>query len=211
MGVFQVFGRIASAALMASVLNGCVGTNTLVSKAAAESVQPDTKLVRIAGKEITLGRAAGYCFNDRQSRFTSTGAFVVMGPCDVEDEDSLAKGLVLVNVLAEGGVKDAIQAHTLEQYFRSEAGRKALSRRGKADSIEVLGTMQEKGIIYVHTKDTDGPVIPDTTADQWRLFFVVKDRLVSVAVINFTDDLMPDGVVFAQMEEIAKRIQRLNP
>ena len=40
-------------------------------------------------------------------------------------------------------MKDAIQAKTLEDYFQSEAGRAALSRKGKAERLNVLGTMQE--------------------------------------------------------------------
>jgi hypothetical protein len=76
--------------------------------------------------------------------------------------------------------------------------------------VDVLGTMDEDGIYFVHTRDNDGPLIPDASNEQWRVFFVVKDRLVSVAVLNFTDNLMPVGIVFGQMEEIARAIAKLN-
>lgn len=105
---------------------------------------------------------------------------------------------------------DAIEARDLEAYFQSDAGRAALSRKGKADNLTVLGTMFDNGIYYVHTQDGDGPIIPDTTDDQWRVFMVVADRLVSVSVVNFIDDKMSDGLVFAHMESIARRIKALN-
>lgn len=202
---------VVVASVLMGLLNACVGASDLLSQASAQGSQPDTKVVKVAGVGVTLGRAAGYCFNDAQSRFSTSGAFVIMGPCDPKDLNSSAKGLAIVNVLAESGVKDAIKAHTLEDYFQSDAGRAALSRKGKAKNLQVLGTMQDKGIVYVHTRDGDGPIIPDTTNEQWRVFFVVNDRLVSVSVINFVDNLMPDGIVFAQMEEIAFRIKALNP
>ena len=59
-------------------------------------------------------------------------------------------------------------------------------------------------------RDAAGPVIPDTSDEIWRTFLSVQDRLVSVSIINFTDAPMPDGLIFAQMEEIAKRIKALN-
>lgn len=203
--------RATVAALSLVVLGGCDGLGALsTATASAAEVDVDKKIVTVAGQDVILGRAAQYCFNDRQSRVTSSGAFVVMAPCDPEDEGSEAKGLVLVNVLADDGIMKAIADHDLEAYFQSDTGRSALSRTGTPEKVTVLGTMEDDGIYYVHTLDGDGPVIPDTTADQWRVFFVAADRLVSVTVVNFVDDKMTDGLVFAHMEAIAQRIKSLN-
>jgi hypothetical protein len=201
--------QFSAASVAALVLSGCVGTGQQITASAAE-VDADTKIVSVAGQQVTLGRAANYCFNDRQSKVATSGAFVVMAPCDPENEGSTAKGLILVNVLAERGIMDAIEARDLETYFQSDAGRAALSRKGDASRLTVLGTMSDDGIYYVHTQDSDGPIIPDTTDDQWRVFMVVADRLVSVSVVNFLDDQMEDGLVFAHMESIARRIKALN-
>ena len=76
------------------LMSGCVATNAFAPTASAAEVQADTKVVKVVGQDVVLGRAAGYCFNDRQSRFTSSGAFVVMGPCDPTDEGSTATGMV---------------------------------------------------------------------------------------------------------------------
>lgn len=201
--------RVAALSAGALMLCGCVGTGEQITASAAE-FDADTKVVTVAGQKVTLGRAANYCFNDRQSKIATSGAFVVMAPCDPEDEGSTAKGLILVNVLAERDIMDAIEAQDLEAYFQSETGRAALSRKGKAENLTVLGTMYDDGVYYVHAQDADGPIIPDTTDDQWRVFMVVADRLVSVSVVNFLDDRMADGLVFAHMESIARRIKSLN-
>lgn len=203
--------RIAAVSVFALGLSGCIEASDLtpVSASAAE-VNADTKVVNVNGAAVTLGRTDGYCFNDRQSKITTTGAFVVLAPCDPLDENSTAKGLILINVLDEKGIKAAINSRGLEAYFQSDKGRGALSRKGKAGNVTVLGTMEDNGLYYVHTRDADGPVIPDTTDDQWRVFFVVADRLVSVSVVNFVDDQMTDGLVFAYAEAVAKRIRSLN-
>jgi hypothetical protein len=204
-----VLTRLITASVLSLFISGCVGTGEQVTASAA-GIEADTKTVTVAGQSVVLGRAANYCFNDKQSRLTISGAFVVMVPCDPFDEGSTAKGLILVNVLAEQGIMDAIKSRDLEAYFQSDAGRAALSRKGNADNLTVLGTMHEDSIYYVHTQDADGPIIPDTTDDQWRVFMVVADRLVSVSVVNFLDDKMSEGMVFAHMESIARRIKSLN-
>lgn len=207
----SVLGRPVIALFAALALSGCLGSDNLTATPAfASGADASTKVVTVAGQKVVLGQGSGYCFNEKQSRLAPSGAFVVMAPCDASDEGSTAKGLILVNVLAEEGIQTAIEARDLEAYFQSAEGRAALSRKGNPSSLTVLGTMVEDGIYYVHTRDEDGPVIPDTTADQWRMFLVAADRLVSVTVVNFLDDQMPDGLVFAHMEEIARRIQSLN-
>ncbi|MCO4825485.1 MAG: hypothetical protein KC451_11590 [Amylibacter sp.] len=203
--------RIAAVSVFALGLSGCIEASDLTPVSASKAdVIADTKIVNVNGTAVTLGRTDGYCFNDQQSKITTTGAFVVLAPCDPLDEGSTAKGLILINVLDKDGIMAAIKSHDLEGYFQSDKGRAALSRRGNADKVTVLGTMEDDGIYYVHTRDADGPVIPDTTDDQWRVFFVVADRLVSVSVVNFIDDQMTDGLVFGYAEAVAKRIRSLN-
>lgn len=170
----------------------------------------DTKTVTVRGKQVTLGSAAGYCINDSRSRYTASGAFVVMAPCKPGARDATARGLVLVNVLASQALQDAVKAEQLDAFFKSKDGRAALSARGRSSDIEVLGTMENDGVFVIHARDAAGPVIPDTSEDIWRTFLSVHDRLVSVSIVNFTDAPMSDGVIFAQMEEIAQRIQALN-
>jgi hypothetical protein len=187
-----------------------VAITAVFAQGAAAQSQRDTIVVTVAGQKVKLGTAAGYCINEKQSRFSASGASILMASCKPDSKTSTAKGLVLVNVLADKGIKEAVQGHDLEEYFQSSAGRAALSRKGNADQVNVLGTMEENGIYYVHSKDSGGPLIPDTTDEQWRVFFVVAERLISVSIINFVDSRMPDGIVFAQLDEIAQRIKTLN-
>lgn len=169
-----------------------------------------TKTVAVGGQTVVLGDAGGYCIKSDRSRYTSSGAFLVMAPCDPTAPGNTARGLVLVNVLASKALQDAVKAEQMESFFKSDSGKAALSAHGRSEDIEILGTMEEDGIFVVHARDATGAVIPDTSDEIWRTFLVVSERLVSVSVINFTDAPMVDGLIFAQLEAIAQRIQDLN-
>ena len=202
--------RGAELIIAATLLTGCLELPVQVSRDGADDAEPNAKTVSVSGQDVTLGDAAGYCINDRQSRYTAAGAFVVMAPCSDSDEAMPTRGLVLINVLASQPLQDALKTDKMDAFFRSDEGRMALSAKGKASDVEILGTMGSKGSYVVHSRDAAGPVIPDTSDEQWRLFMVVADRLVSISMVNFTDAPMPDGEIFTQLEGIARAIRALN-
>lgn len=197
--------RLALGLVALMALGGCVEPLAMVSKSEVGGSGGVHK-VNVGGQALMIGTVAGFCVNDDQSRDTGDGAFVVMGPCG---EDG-GKGLIVVNVLGRDTVTETMGVDTLDSFFKSAAGRAALSSRGDAKGVEILGTMQEGGVYFVHSRDAVGPVIPDTKDDQWRAFFVVAERLVSLSQINFTDDPVPDGLIFAQLEQVARHIRDLN-
>ncbi|MEM6619990.1 MAG: hypothetical protein AAF631_11910 [Pseudomonadota bacterium] len=202
------FGKWTAVAL--SLVAACTPVADLVSQNDTPDATPGTRVVTVSGQDVIVGDAAGYCINDRQSRDTSNGAFVVMGPCDTDAEVRTARGLVLVNVLADAEMTRAVRDETLEGFFKSAAGRRALSAHGDGGQVRILGTMENNAAFYVHSLDEAGPVIPDTSPEQWRAFLVAGDRLVSISVVNFTDAPMSDGMIFTQLETIARAIRRLN-
>lgn len=191
-------------------LVACTPVPVQVSRNAPDGGSDDAKEVIVDGQKVIVTGAAGYCINARQSRYTQSGAFVVLAPCDNPAGPPPPKGLVIVNVSAAQALQDALDSDTMDGFFQSEEGLRALSARGRAEDVEILGTMVEDGMYVVHSRDASGPVIPDTSAEQWRMFLNVRDRLVSVSVINFTDAPMTDGQVFILMEAIATAIRARN-
>lgn len=194
---------------LAVTLAGCMEAPVQVTRDAVPDPSTGTKTVSVAGQKVVIGPAAGYCISDRQSKDTRAGAFVVMAPCPGPDAGA-AKGLVLINVLAAKALQDALEADEMDAFFKSEEGRSALSSKGRGEDMEILGTMGDKGAYIVHSRDRTGPVIPDTSDEQWRMFFVVAERLVSISIVNFTDAPLSDGEIFARMKKIAARIRQLN-
>ncbi len=200
---------IASVSLLG--LSGCVGADGLL----LQSKPKDTTTIRVNGSQVVIGGTSGYCVNSRQNRHSNAGTIVILGPCSPGDSATgqgspAHKGLLIASISADEKLAKAANSKTLSAYFRTKEGLKSLSRSGESATVEILGSLSKKGVYYVHTRDNAGPLIPDTTAEQWRGFFVVSDRMVSVSLLNFVDNTIPDRIVFAQLEEFAARIKSLN-
>jgi len=185
-------------------LGGCVAAEVLpFNKKPVE-----TTIVFVNAARIVIGGPAGFCVNNRQSRTTDAGAFVVLGPC-VPKQASIA-GLLVANISPDAGFGKISETAKLEGFFKSETGRKSLSDSDTAESVEILDLKSGNGVFYIHSRDSSDPLLPDTINEKWRGFFPVSDRMVSISLINFTDNPIPQSVVFQQLEEFSARILQLN-
>lgn len=209
MGKFNRICTAIGASCALFLLSGCVAQPQQVGGDRASNPKA-FQTVTVSGQNVVVGGAAGYCLNNQRSRNTADGAFLVLAPCAGDASDTTPMGLVLINVSASEALQEALKTDEMDEFFRSTEGRTALSANGKSADVEILGTMENDASYVVHSRDAAGPIIPDTSEDQWRMFFIVAERLVSISVINFTDAPMPDGEIFRQMEEIANRIRSLN-
>ncbi len=175
----------------------------------------DTAVLQVNGTKITVGGAEGFCVNSRPNRKTSAGAFIIFSPCAPGKQKGGApatsyKSLMIASVSSNELLAKATNQASLASFFRTDEGLKSLSNSGNASTVQILKTRKLDGVYYIHTRDTAGPLIPDTTSEQWRGFFVVSDRLVSISTINFIDNPTPSGLVLLQLEEFAARIKTLN-
>ena len=73
---------------------------------------------------------------------------------------------------------------------------------------EALDTRVRNDVVYIYTRDLVGPLIPDTTNEQWRGFFVVKGRLVSISMVNFLDNAVGSETAYSQLVGFSSRIKR---
>ena len=118
--------------------------------------------------------------------------------------------MIIVNVSADENLAELSNQQKLEAFFATSAGLKSLSNSGDPATVEILDTLSSNGVFFVHTRDNTGPLIPDTIAEQWRGFFVVSGRMVTVTMVNFVDNPIPDSIVFSHLEEFAARTKSLN-
>ena len=186
-------------------LEGCVATDTLSFR----SKPSVTTTVFKKSANIIIGGPTGFCVNSRQSRTNANGAFVVFGPCLSDNSPSSGpKGLFFANVSANDA--QSLDASALATFFKSAEGLKTLSNTDEAKTVDILDTNIKHGIFFIHTRDSSDPLIPDTTNESWRGFFVVSGRLVSVSMVNFIENPTPQSVVFNRLEDFATRIIQLN-
>lgn len=198
--------KVTSVGLMA-LLGGCVTTEGLT----LGSKPVETTIVNVNGARIVVGGPSGFCINKRQSRTTTTGAFIVLGPC-VPKEASAAgiAGLLVANVSPDTSFGQSTNPKALKAYFKTNTGRKLLSNSGIAKSVDILETTTNNGVFFIHTRDSSDPLLLDTTSEKWRGFFSVSERMVSISLVNFTETPISQSAALRKLEAFSTRILQLN-
>ncbi len=168
-------GRFAS--------TGGIGTTT---KAARDiTVTPDS---------IVISGPPGYCVDPSSSQGNAVIPFVVMGNCAAISRNSRdaqpAYKAVLTASVGDVGSGDALMQggdDLLTEFFWSDEGRQTLSRSGDPSQLELLDSFISNDIYFIHTNDTSRSMLLDISPEEWRAYFDVRGRLISLAVLGFAD------------------------
>lgn len=174
----------------------------------------------MAERAVVVAGPPGFCV-DPSARRDGRESFVLLGSCasiarDPDGATPEIPGLMTVVVSSERNAITDIpgRADMLAGFFRSKAGRAALSRTGRAESVEVFDIRQDGRALFIRARDTsDGPLL-GMSQEYWRALLDVNGHLVTVSLIGFEDrPISPeDGLrlVRAAAERIATESARLS-
>jgi hypothetical protein len=169
--------------------------------------------VVVAERSVVVGGPVGYCVDPSATR-DGVKAFVLLGSCasitrDPDRARPLAPGLVTVVVSSDPAtfVDVPTQARALGDYFRTPAGRGALSRSGDAATVEILDTRIRDGILFLHARDRAGGLARGVADDYWRAFLSVNGRLVTISAVPFSAGAADEEAVFDTVAATAGRIR----
>lgn len=144
--------------------------------------------VSVADRSVIVAGPPGYCIDRSALRDRPEGAFVLLGSCAALASDAslphpASPGVLTVSISerALGTRTAASLLEELEAYFRTEAGRAALSRSGAGGTVEILDTRTDGGVLYLHTRDEASAGL-GMAEETWRALFAVNGRLVTLAV-----------------------------
>lgn len=143
--------------------------------------------IRLADGMVVAG-ADGWCIDTSTSRARADTAVVVLGSCAAIAGNALAPrpdvpGVVTVSVDSDGVGPGAEE---LEGFFNTEAGRAALARDGRAESVEILETRREADLLYLRSADQSAA--PGTARETWRALFDLDGNFVSVSLFGLVGD-----------------------
>lgn len=172
-----IFGAIALA------LAGCS------SLGIAAATGPRAQTVTTGGMAVTLAAPDGFCIDRRASRPRANPPVVLFLPCGAEAPRRPAV-LTATASAAVAGQSVAGSGAALQNFLRSEAGRAALSRDGRAQSVAVIDSVIRDGALIVHLRDRSPPPAPGLSPTYRRAFLNVGDALVSIAVLGVDADPM---------------------
>lgn len=161
--------------ILSTVLAGCVAPTTPATLATRQPV--------LAGA-VTLAAPQGYCIESRSRLEKDDSALLLIGRCAGETARSPA---VLTATVGQTGSAQGIDVEgggaEIAAFFRSDRGRMALSRRGRAADVTVHQISGIKGALLLRFSDR-GPTRGKAPlqVDGWRALMPVGDRLVTLTV-----------------------------
>lgn len=201
---------ISRAALPALALSiaGC-GAGIPVTRNAPEAVL-------VANQSVVVAGPPGYCIDESVSDNRTEGAFVLLGSCaSIAGNAALPhpeRPGVLTVTVSEGPVSTATGAprpDDLVAYFRTDAGRAALSRDGHPDSVEIIETRVDGNALYLHARDPGGRR-KGMADDYWRALLNVNERLVILSVNSSSARPLAEREGQRTLDAFAARIRAAN-
>ncbi|MCK0143983.1 hypothetical protein [Aliiroseovarius sp. F20344] len=171
---------------------------------------------------VTIAAPEGYCVDVSSLRDQAAGAFVPFGACAAltrnPADPSPKKPAFLVSSVSpipKGVASSVDETEPLmaqaRAFLESASGRAALSRSGKADTVEVLDLKTASGVVKVLTRDSS-PNRPKTLSDTtWRAFLPLGDKLVVASVTGFTDHPIDRRNGLSQLNGFVDAIAAANP
>jgi hypothetical protein len=199
---------LAAAALLA--LSACVPAAPSGERAA----RPAPARMAVAGGAVTVGGPSGYCVDPGASREGPGGAFVLLGSCASISGSFTAlrpkrPGILTASVAPGSGDETFAAAFpSMARFLASPAGRAALSRTGKAETVEIVTITSAGDVMYVHARD--GAPGQEVEADYWRALMAVNGQIVTLSVLGLRDKPVPPEAKLALLESFVKKVRALN-
>ncbi len=200
-------GRTLAACL---ALTGCVPGAPLGSGGTA------TRAMAVSGSSVVVTGPSGYCIDRGASRDRPDGAFVLFGTCAALSGSASAgqparPALLTASVLPgapEAGLAASFPA--MATFFRSAPGRAALSRSGKAGTVELLQVASKGEVLYLRLRDSSAASGPAVEAEYWRAVLALRGRIVTLSAMSLRDRPLPPEEKRRALDELVARMRAAN-
>lgn len=152
------------------------------------------RALAVSGGAVTVTGPSGYCIDRSASRDGEGGTFVLFGTCAALSGSPSAgqpgKPAVLTASVAPGTVDAATFAASypaMARFFRSDPGRAALSRAGRAATVSLAEVSSTADVLYLHLTDSAGASGQAVEPDYWRAITVLGGRMVTLSAMSLSD------------------------
>lgn len=192
--------------------NGTTGGGNL--KLALPKAAPEQ--VSVSGKEVVIAGPHGFCVDPTETKDKVKSAFVLLGSCaaisnvPIKPRPEIPAILMATVSAKTDSAPIATSMDALSRFFESDAGRAALSRDGKAETVEVIETLGRGGAFYIHARDSSTDTLTGAGAEYWRALFNVKGRIISASVVGLEKHPISTTEGFDTLGAFADRIKTLN-
>ena len=164
---------------------------------------------------IIIAGPQGYCIDQPAARDGAAGAFVLLGSCaaiagTAAAGEPMAPAVLTASVSPAGAQPVEPQMAALNAFFRSPAGRGALSRSGRAASVAVTRAWGSDGVFYIAAQDRSPSGVQKLQGELWRAVFDVKGHIVTLNVTGVQARPLSAAAGKATLEAFVRQVRREN-
>ncbi len=170
----------------------------------------------LAAGSMKFKAARGYCVDREATKATTDGGFVLFGSCEaLYPSRSYARPklpIALAATVKGAGPSSPLRESfpALQQFFSSKSGRAALSRVGKASTVQVLAFQHQGDILLIHLRDTSSTSSDAPIAESyWRGLASIGGRMVSMSALPRAGYDISDADQRALLLDFAGRVEDL--
>ncbi|WP_143093132.1 hypothetical protein [Celeribacter neptunius] len=181
----------------------------------SSSVAPPPRSVTLSQSNVSVAGPSGFCVDPGSIRDTPEGGFVLLGNCgglSGRSNPALKGKTAMLTLSVTAPMQDPEQFDTpsLEAFFRSEAGRRTLSRAGAARTVTVIESAPEAETLWLHARDSAPGALPGQGAEYWRALFLLDGRLVTATATPFAEAPMPEAQLRGVLSRFVAELKRRN-
>lgn len=155
--------------------------------AACDTVGGGLRVRPVLGGAAKIAAPAGYCIDPAGVLEKNDTVIALVGRCAVATPSARAILTAMVGARDTGiGIRE--EGAELARFFASPPGRAALSRSGRAATVQVLEAMTLGDAVLIRLTDTSRNPSGDMgQAESWRAVLTLHGRLVTLTVTGTTD------------------------
>ncbi|MCA0042281.1 hypothetical protein [Celeribacter litoreus] len=196
--------RLSTLFVISAVLSAC--------QMALPNEAGGIKTASLGGGVVDVMAPGGFCVDPASLR----SGFVLMGHCSGLNgqHNPRLKGRTAVITLSLSDPLDqtaVFEADELSRVFSTVAGRAALSRSGRAETVTVLESSVKDDAVILHAVDRSAATQEGLDDTYWRGFFELEGRLATVTVTPFADTPMGDASAKRLLNDVISDLKARNP
>jgi hypothetical protein len=151
---------------------------------------------------MQIAAPTGYCIEPQAGRVAATTTVVFLGRCSAQSKTAAAVVTISIGAPASGGVTTA-GAAALADFFKSEPGRAALSRSGKAQDVRLITARGTASVLWLYLEDVD-------IGSYWRAITAVRGRLVTLSATGIVGHPLLPEAGLALLQSTYAALQKAN-
>ena len=214
----RFWGEKAALLLGCALLAGCADLpsfGTILSGPEDTAAQGQSEIT-VTRSAVSLTAPDGFCVDPVSTRNTASEAFVVFGNCAAitgnnKQAQPFVNAIVTATVSSVGLASDAAiapQSDALVGFFRSNAGKRALSRSADPAAVRIGDGFAEDGAVFLLVADSSPIHFDGAMKSYWRSYFDAGGAVIAMSVIGFEKDPISGGEGLSLLRRFKERNAR---